>query len=78
MFVMATTVALILLTGTAGYLLWCLRLHFEEIHAAEQPEMSSPKKRAMRAFLTVAGLFLVGTLTVLLVQLQRLLITGFS
>ncbi len=69
--IIAMTVALILLTVGAGCLLWTLLLHFEEIHAAAEYEVSRPKRAAL-LFLTLAGLFIVGTLAVLLVEVQQL------
>jgi hypothetical protein len=71
MSIMAMTVALILLTMGAGCLLWTLVLHFEEIHAAAEYEVSHPKRAAL-LFLTFAGLTIVGTLAVLLVEVQQL------
>ena len=75
MWVMATTLALILLTVGAGYLLWCLRLHFEELHTAEQSEVSHLRRGAALLCLTVAGLFILGILAVLLVEVQQLLMS---
>ncbi len=75
MSVMAMTLALILLTGGAGYLLWVLRLHFEELQAAEQSEAPDLSRSAALLFLTLAGLFILGTLGVLLVEVQRLLMS---
>jgi hypothetical protein len=71
MSIMAMTVALILLTLGAGCLLWTLLLHFEEIHAAAEHDVSHPKRAAF-LFLTFAGLITVGTLAVLLVEVQQL------
>lgn len=71
MSIMPITVALILLTIGAGCLLWMLLLHFEEIHAAAEDEVSHPKRAAL-LFLTFAGLIIVGTLAVLLVEVQQL------
>jgi uncharacterized membrane protein YidH (DUF202 family) len=71
MSIMAMTVALIFLTLGAGCLLWALLLHFEEIHAAAEHEVSHPKRAAF-LFLTLAGLITVGTLAVLLVEVQQL------
>jgi hypothetical protein len=69
--IMAITVALIFLTAGAGYLMWTLLLHFEESHAAEEYEVSHPKRAALR-FRTLSGLIIVGTLAVLLVEVQQL------
>ncbi len=69
--IMAMTAALIFLTVGAGYLLWTLLLHFEEIYTAAEYEVSHPKRAAL-LFLTLAGLIIVGTLAVLLVEVQQL------
>jgi hypothetical protein len=66
----AMTVTLILLTLAAGCLLWMLLLQFEEIHAAAEYE-ASRRKGAALLFLGLAGLIIVGTLAVLLVQVQQ-------
>ena len=49
---LAMTLALMCLTVGAGCLLWMLALHFEEIHTAEEHEVSHPKRRAL-LFLTL-------------------------
>ena len=69
--IVAMTVALIFLTAGAGYLVWTLLLHFEEIHTSEDYEVSHPKRSAL-LFRTLAGLIVVGTLAVLLVEVQQL------
>ncbi len=69
--IMAMTVALIFLTVGAGCLLWTLLLHFEEIRAPAEYEVSHPK-RATLLFLTLAGLIIAGTLALLLVEVQQL------
>ena len=69
--IMAMTVALIFLTSGAGYLLWTLLLHFEEIHAAAELEVSHPRRVAL-VFRTLTGLIILGTLTALLVEVQQL------
>jgi hypothetical protein len=69
--IMAITVALIFLTVGAGYLLWTLLLHFEEIHTAGEFEASHPRRAAL-LFRALAGLIVVGTLAVLLVEVQQL------
>jgi hypothetical protein len=68
--IVAMTVALVFLTVGAGYLLWALWLHLEEIHPASDSRASQPIRAALR-FLTLAGL-IIGTLAVLLVELQLL------
>ena len=73
--IMAITVALIFLTAGAGYLLWTLLLHFEELHTAKEYEVSHPKRAAL-LFGTLAGLIIVGTLVVLLVEVQQLFTTA--
>ena len=65
------TVVLILLTMGAGCLMWRLLLHFEEIREAAEYESSRPKVAALM-FLALAGLAVVGTLAVLLVEVQQL------
>jgi hypothetical protein len=72
---MAMTLALIFLTVGAGYLLWTLLLHFEEIHTGAEHEVSHPKRAAL-LFLALAGLMVVGTLAILLVEIQRLFAAG--
>jgi hypothetical protein len=67
--IMAMTSALISLTLGAGYLLWRLLLHFEDVHT--EHEVSHPRKAAL-LFLTLAGLVIVGTLAVVLVEVQQL------
>jgi hypothetical protein len=69
--IMAITVALIFLTAGAGYLLWTLLLHFEEFHTVDEYEVSHPKK-AVLLFRTLSGLIIIGTLAVLLVEVQQL------
>jgi len=71
----AMTLGLIFLTVGAGCLLWSLLLHFEEIHAAEDSEFSHPKRVAL-LFLGFAGLMVVGTLAILLVEVQQLFTAG--
>lgn len=69
--IVAMTVALIFLTVGGGYLLWAFFwLHFEEIQAASDSQAAHPKEAAL-LFLTFAGL-IIGTLAVLLVELQLL------
>ena len=65
------TVVLILLTIGAGCLLWRLFLHFEEIHEAAEHDASRPRVAAL-LFLALGGLTIVGTLAVLLVEVQQL------
>jgi len=69
--IVAMTGTLISLTAGGGYLLWTLLLHFEELRTASG---SGPPrtKRAALLFLTLAGVMVVGTLTVVLVQVQQL------
>lgn len=69
--IIAITVALIFSTVGAGYLLWTLLLHFEEFHTADEYEVSHPKRAAL-IFRTLSGLIIVGTLAVLLVEVQQL------
>ena len=69
--IMAITVALIFSTAGAGYLLWTLLLHFEEFHTAGEYEVSHPKRVAL-LFRTIAGLIVIGTLAVLLLEVQQL------
>jgi hypothetical protein len=71
MAIMAITGALISLTVGAGYLLWTLLLHFEEVRTARESAGPQPKRVAL-LLLTVAGVMVVGTLTVVLVQVQQL------
>ena len=71
--IMAITGALISLTVGAGYLLWTLLLRFEEVRAAAESGPAQPKRIAL-LFLTLAGVMVVGTLTVVLVQVQRLFV----
>lgn len=73
----AMIVALIFLTVGAGGLLWTLVLHFEEIHVAEEEEVLHPKGTAF-LFLTLAGLIFVGTLAVLMVEVQQLFVPASS
>ena len=75
--IMAMIVALIFLTVGAGGLLWTLLLHFEEVHAAAEEEVSHPKRTAL-LFLTVAGLIFVGALAVLMVEVQQLFVPASS
>ena len=74
---MEMTLALMCLTVGAGCLLWMLALHFEEIHTAEEHEVSHPKRRAL-LFLTLAALTMVGALAVLAVEVQQLFTPAFS
>jgi len=67
--IVAMTSALISLTVGAGYLLWTLLLHFEEVRTA--PESEPQPKRVALLFLTLAGVMVVTTLTVVLVQVQQ-------
>jgi uncharacterized membrane protein YidH (DUF202 family) len=69
--IITMTAVLILLTMGAGCLLWRLLLHFEEIHSAAEHETSRPKVAALM-FLALAGFTIVGTLAVLLVEVQQL------
>ncbi len=78
MSIMATTLTLLLLTLGAGYLLWCLGLHYEEFHTPEESEVSHGRRSAALLFLTIASLFIVGTLGVLLVEVQQLLMSKSS
>jgi uncharacterized membrane protein YidH (DUF202 family) len=71
------TSTLILLTVAAGYLLWALLLHFEEIRAATESEAALPRRAAL-LFLTLAGLLVVGTLAVVLVEVQQLFMPATS
>ena len=71
----AMTLALIFLTVGAGYLLWTLLSHFEEIHTAAESELSHQKRVAL-LFLGFAGLMVVGTLAILLVEVQQLFTAG--
>ena len=73
--IVAMTLALIFLTVGAGYLLWTLLLHFEEIHTDTEYEVSHSKRAAL-LFLGLAGLMVVGTLAILLVEVQQLLTAG--
>lgn len=68
--IITMTAVLILLTMGAGCLLWRLLLHFEEIHSAPEYEKSRPRVAALM-FLALAGLTIVGTLAVLLVEVQQ-------
>jgi hypothetical protein len=70
--IMAMTSALISLTIGAGYLLWTLLLHFEEVRTSPESEPPQPHRVAL-LFLTLAGVVVVTTLTVVLVQVQQLL-----
>jgi len=67
--IVGMTSALISLTAGAGYLLWTLLLHFEEVRTA--PEAGPQPKRVALLFLTLAGVMVVTTLTVVLVQVQQ-------
>jgi len=69
--IVAMTGALIALTMGAGYLLWTLLLQFEEIQTAAQSAVPQPGKAAL-LFLGLAGVGIVGTLAVVLVEVQRL------
>jgi hypothetical protein len=69
--IVAMTSALISLTAGAGYLLWTLLLHFEEVRTAPESGPPQPKRVAL-VFLTLAGVMVVTTLTVVLVQVQQL------
>jgi len=71
----AMTLALIFLTVGAGFLLWTLLSHFEEIHTAAESELPHPK-RVVLLFLGLAGLMVVGTLAILLVEVQQLFTAG--
>ncbi len=73
----AMTVALILLTMGAGYLMWMLLLHFEEIPTAAEHEALQPRRAAL-LFLTLAALTFVGALAVLLVEIQQLFMPASS
>lgn len=75
--IVAMIVALILLTVGAGGLLWMLLLHFDEIRAAAEYEVQQPTGAAL-LFLTLAALLFVGTLAVLLVEVQQLFIPASS
>jgi len=68
---MAMTMALIFLTAGAGYLVWTLLLHYEDSYTAEELEVSHPKRHAL-LFRALTGLIIVGTLAVLLVEVQQL------
>ena len=74
--IITMTVVLILLTMGAGCLLWTLLLQFEEIHAAAEYQVSRPKGALL--LLALAGLIIVGTLTVLLVEVQQLFMPAAS
>jgi len=67
--IVAMTSALISLTAGAGYLLWTLLLHFEAVRTA--PDSGPQPKRVALLFLTLAGVMVVTTLTVVLVQVQQ-------
>jgi len=69
--IVAMTGTLISLTAGGGYLLWTLLLHFEEVRMASESGPPQPKRVAL-LFLTLAGVVVVGTLTVVLVQVQQL------
>lgn len=71
------TSTLILLTLAAGCLLWALVLHFEEMRTATDSEMAHPRSAAL-LFHTLAGLLIVGTLVVLLVEVQQLFMPATS
>jgi len=73
--VIAETVTLISLAVVAGYLLWTLILHYEDIRMAAEYEASRPRSGAM-LILTVTGLIIVGTLAALLVEVQQLFTAG--
>jgi hypothetical protein len=68
--ILAMTSALLCLTVGAAYLLWTLLLHFEEMRTAAE---SGVRQRARFAllFLALAGVIVVGTLAVALVQVQQ-------
>ena len=68
--IVAMTSALISLTAGAGYLLWTLLLRFEEVRTTLESGPPQPKRVAL-LFLTLAGVMVVGTLTVVLVQVQQ-------
>jgi hypothetical protein len=75
--IMAMTVAMIFLTAVAGYLLWTLVLHYEDIRTAAECEGSHPRSGApLFLFLTLTGLIIVGTLAALLVEVQQLFTAG--
>ena len=65
--VIAETVTLISLAVVAGYLLWTLILHYEDIRMTAEYEASRPRSGAM-LILAVTGLIIVGTLAALLVE----------
>ena len=73
--VIAETVTMISLAVVAGYLLWTLILHYEDIRMAAEHEVSRPRSGAM-LILTVTGLIIVGTLAALLVEVQQLFTAG--
>jgi hypothetical protein len=66
---------LMALTLVAGYLLWTLRVHLEEIDTAAEERISYPR-RAGLFFLTLAGLTIVGILAILLVNSGQLIAPG--
>lgn len=68
--IMAMTSALLILTAGAGYLLWTLLLHFEEMRIAAESGVPQRERFAL-LFLTLAGAIVVGTLVVVLVQVQQ-------
>jgi hypothetical protein len=68
--IVAMTSALISLTVGAGYLLWTLLLHFEAVRTAPDSGPPQPKRVAL-LFITLAGVMVVTTLTVVLVQVQQ-------
>lgn len=71
------TSVLLLLTVGAGYLLWALLLHFEEIREAAEGEEWDPMGSELLC-LTLAGLLVVGTLAVVLVEVQQLFMPAIS
>ena len=68
--IVAMTSALIALTVGAAYLLWTLLLQFEEMHTGAQCGLPRPRRTAL-LFLALAGVSIVGTLAVVLVEVQR-------
>ena len=76
--IVAMTVVLIFSTVGAGYLLWSLMSHYEEISSAAEHEQEAPQPRGAALLFLTLGLFIAGTLAVLLVEVQQLFISVWS